>query len=119
MGNKVLIIGISSFAGASFTDYLLKNTNFKIINNVKKGLGGAINLGIQRSSGTKICIMMADLSDDINDLRKYNNLINEKNLDAVLGSRFFKNSIVKDYPLRKFLLNRIFNLIVSFIFWNK
>lgn len=96
-----------------------KNTNFKIINNVKKGLGGAINLGIQRSNGTKICIMMADLSDDINDLRKYNNLINEKNLDAVLGSRFFKNSIVKDYPLRKFLLNRIFNLIVSFIFWNK
>ena len=30
MGNKVFIIGISSFAGASFTDYLLKNTNFKI-----------------------------------------------------------------------------------------
>ena len=32
--------------------------------------------------------MMADLSDDIEDLKKYNSLMNEKNLDAILGSRF-------------------------------
>ena len=38
--------------------------NFKIYDNNKKGLGGAVNLGIDKSSGAKICIMMADLSDD-------------------------------------------------------
>ena len=93
--------------------------NFKIYNNNKKGLGGAINLGIDKSNGTKICIMMADLSDDINDLKRYNDLIEKKNLDAVLGSRFLKNSKVHGYPIKKLILNRIFNFFVSIIFWNK
>ncbi len=92
--------------------------NFKVFNNNKKGLGGAINLGIEKSKGTKICIMMADLSDDINDLKKYNKLLDEKNLDSVLGSRFLEGSQVKDYPLKKLILNRVFNFFVSFIFWN-
>ena len=92
--------------------------NFKIYDNNKKGLGGAVNLGIDKSSGAKICIMMADLSDDINDLKKYNNLLEEKNLDAVLGSRFLKNSKVLDYPIKKLILNRIFNFFVSLIFLN-
>jgi dolichol-phosphate mannosyltransferase len=94
--------------------------NFKVFNNNKKGLGGAINLGIEKSSGTKVSIMMADLSDDINDLKKYNSILDENsNIDAVLGSRFLKNSKVNDYPFQKFLLNRIFNFFVSFIFFNR
>ena len=63
--------------------------------------------------------MMADLSDDINDLKKYNSIMDEKKIDAVLGSRFQKESLVKDYPLKKLFLNRIFNFFVSIIFWNK
>tara|TARA_B100001057_G_C22388940_1_gene771417 strand:- start:212 stop:667 length:456 start_codon:yes stop_codon:yes gene_type:complete len=63
--------------------------------------------------------MMADLSDDINDLKIYNKLMDEKNLDAVLGSRFLKGSEVKDYPFQKLLLNRVFNFFVSLIFWNR
>ena len=34
-----------------------------VFDNKKKGLGGAINLGIENSDGDYICIMMADLSD--------------------------------------------------------
>ena len=34
--------------------------NFKILNNQKKGLGGAINLGIEKASGENVVIMMAD-----------------------------------------------------------
>ena len=86
---------------------------------IKKGLGGAINLGIDKSDGDKIAIMMADLSDDIKDLIKYNELIDKKNVDAILGSRFLKGSIVKDYPIRKLILNRIFNFFVGLLFWNK
>ena len=93
--------------------------NFRVLNNEKKGLGGAINLGIKKSKGKKICIMMADLSDDINDLIKYDSLMDKKNLDAVFGSRFIKDSIVKDYPFKKLLLNRIFNLFVSLVFFNR
>ena len=92
---------------------------FKILNNQKKGLGGAINLGVKKAIGENVAIMMADQSDDINDLIKYNNLINSENYDAILGSRFLKNSKVVDYPLQKLILNRIFNFFVGIIFWNK
>ena len=60
--------------------------------------------------------MMADLSDHIEDLIKYNDIIEETNVDAVLGSRFIKGSKIKDYPFQKLILNRVFNLFVSLIF---
>ena len=91
---------------------------FKVLNNTRKGLGGAINLGIKKSLGLTIAIMMADQSDDINDLINYNNLINKENYDAILGSRFLKKSKVTKYPFQKLILNRLFNYFVSLIFWN-
>ncbi len=96
-----------------------KYSNFKVFDNKKKGLGGAINLGILKATGKNIAIMMADQSDDINDLIKYNELMNSENYDAVLGSRFTNKSKVIDYPIQKLILNRIFNLFVSVIFWNR
>ena len=94
------------------------NQKFKILNNTKKGLGGAINFGINHSTGEFLVIMMADQSDDIEDLKKYYHLIKSENLDAVLGSRFMKSSRVSDYPLQKLILNRIYNFFVSIIFLN-
>ena len=91
---------------------------FKVLNNTRKGLGGAINLGIKKSLGLNIAIMMTDQSDDINDLINYNNLINKENYDAILGSRFLKKSKVTKYPFQKLILNRLFNYFVSLIFWN-
>ena len=63
--------------------------------------------------------MMADLSDDFNDLKKYFQIIDNKNLDAVFGSRFTKKSKVVDYPFKKLILNRIFNIFVQILFLNK
>ena len=63
--------------------------------------------------------MMADLSDDIDDLKKYFNLIKKEKLDAVFGSRFIKGSKLKDYPTKKLILNRIFNLFVQILFLNR
>jgi len=88
----------------------------KLFNNFKKGLGGAINMGIEKSTGEVICIMMADLSDDISDLKKYYNLIQTENIDAVFGSRFISGSKIIDYPFKKLILNRIFNYVTKFIF---
>ena len=95
-----------------------KNSNFKVFNNKKKGLGGAINLGVEVAKGDFISIMMADQSDEINDLKKYYDTIKSENLDAVLGSRFTKDSKVTGYPLQKLILNRIFNLFVKIMFLN-
>ena len=93
--------------------------NFVVFDNLKKGLGGAINQGILKANGKYIAIMMADQSDDINDLLKYYELMKTDKYDAVLGSRFLKDSKINDYPIQKLILNRIFNLFVSLIFWNK
>ncbi len=95
------------------------NLHIKFYDNEKKGIGGAINLGIQKSLGEYCCIMMADLSDELEDLRNYYKIITDKKLDAVFGSRFLKKSRCIDYPLKKYVLNRIFNLFVSILFLNK
>ncbi len=100
-------------------DLFQSNNKFKIFDNEKEGLGGAINLGIEKSRGEKVAIMMADLSDHMDDLIKYNNIMDKKKVDAVLGSRFIQGSEVKDYPFQKLILNRIFNFFVKLIFWNK
>ena len=95
-----------------------ENKRFKVLDNKKKGLGGAVNLGVKESNGSKVVIMMADQSDDLNDLIKYNDIIDKEGYDAVLGSRFLKQSKVLKYPFRKLVLNRLFNYFVSLIFWN-
>ncbi len=100
-------------------DLFQNNNKFKIYDNKNEGLGGAINLGIEKSSGDKVTIMMADLSDHIEDLVRYNDIMDKNKVDAVLGSRFIRGSKVKDYPLQKLILNRIFNFFVKIIFWNK
>ena len=116
----LLINDFSDDQTLSKAEKIFKSKNrFKVFDNKKKGLGGAINLGIENVRGDNTVIMMADMSDDIEDLKKYNDLINRENLDAVLGSRFIKDSEVISYPFQKLVLNRIFNLFVSLIFWNK
>ena len=87
-----------------------------IYNNKRKGLGGAITEGINKATGEAVCIMMADLSDNIDDFKKYCNIIQDKEVDAVFGSRFIGGSKIIDYPKKKLVLNRIFNLITKLLF---
>ena len=84
--------------------------------NTKKGLGGAITKGINKAEGEAVCIMMSDLSDDIDDLKKYYNIIKDEKVDAVFGSRFIKESKIVNYPKKKLILNRIFNLVTKLLF---
>jgi dolichol-phosphate mannosyltransferase len=91
----------------------------KIIRNKKIGLGSAINTGLDSVKNEFTCIMMCDDSDSLSDLKKYYEIISLKNCDAVFGSRFYKESVVKNYPIKKLVLNRIFNFLVSILFLNK
>ena len=91
----------------------------RILNNKKKGLGGAINLGISFCSKEHVAIFMADLSDNINDLIKYYKIMKNKKLDAVFGSRFIKKNSIKNYPKQKLIFNRIFNSFVRLVFLSK
>tara|TARA_Y100001970_G_C14124325_1_gene798079 strand:- start:314 stop:1021 length:708 start_codon:yes stop_codon:yes gene_type:complete len=97
-------------------DLISKYENLKFYQNKKEGLGPLIELGIEKSTGDYIVILMADLSDSIEDLKKYHKTISETNFDAVIGSRFIKGSEVIDYPVTKLILNRIFNNFVKLFF---
>ena len=94
-----------------------QNLNLKIIQNKKPGLGSAISMGIENSAKQFVAIFMADLSDNVIDLREYYNLIIKHNCDAILGSRFIKGSVVNNYPFSKYILNRIANNIIGLIFF--
>ena len=87
-----------------------------LYDNKKKGLGGAITEGINKAKGEAVCIMMCDLSDNIDDLKKYYNIIKDEQIDAVFGSRFIKGSKINYYPKKKLILNRIFNLATKLLF---
>ena len=89
-----------------------------LYDNKKRGLGGAITEGINKAKGEAVCIMMCDLSDNIDDLKKYYNIIKNEQVDAVFGSRFIKGSKIINYPKKKLILNRIFNLITKLLFFS-
>ena len=89
-----------------------------IYENKRKGLGGAVAEGINKADGEAVCIMMSDLSDNIDDLEKYYNIIKNENVDAVFGSRFVKGSKIIDYPKKKLMLNRVFNIITKLLFFS-
>lgn len=77
------------------------------------GFGYAVRYGLERFQGDCVAVMMADLSDDPEDLVKYYNKMVEGDYDCVFGSRFIKGGAVYDYPRVKKIINRLANFIVS------
>ena len=61
---------------------------------------------------------MSDESDYVSDLVNYYMLISKNNYDAIFGSRFLSESKIENYPIIKFILNRIFNKFVQLIFFS-
>lgn len=117
---KFEIIIINDFSSDSTLKKLRflrkKFSNVIYKNNLKKGLGGAIQLGILTSKHKYICITMADKADFVTDLTKYYNLISSEKYHAIFGSRFIRGSRLINYPMLKLIYNRIFNYLISLLF---
>ncbi len=77
------------------------------------GFGNAIKFGLECYSGECVAIMMADLSDDPEDLVKFYRRICLGDVDCVFGFRFIKGGKLVDYPFIKLLINRIANIIIQ------
>lgn len=79
------------------------------------GFGYAVRFGLEKFDGDCVAIMMADLSDDPDDLvRFYREMVHTK-VDCIFGSRFMKESKLVDYPIHKLVLNRIANNIIRIV----
>ena len=62
-----------------------------------------------------VVIMMADESDDCRDVVRYWQELN-KGVDCVFGSRFIHGGGVIDYPTIKYVLNRLTNFFIRWLF---
>ncbi len=93
-----------------------KSRKIKCLDNKRPGLGSVVSIGIKKAKYDYVCIYMADRSDDYRDLIKYYKNIKSSKVDAIFGSRFLKNSNVKDYPFKKLILNRLANYFIKILF---
>ncbi len=79
------------------------------------GFGFAVRAGLESYSGDAVAIVMADSSDDPQDVVNFFWKLQE-GCDCVFGSRFIKGGRTYDYPLFKLALNRIVNLLIRILF---
>jgi len=80
------------------------------------GFGWAVRCGMDRAEGEWVAVMMADASDDPEDLVRFFRKANESGKDAVFGNRFLPGGRVVDYPWFKLLLNRLTNWLICLLF---
>ncbi len=85
-------------------------------NSGPNGFGYAVRYGLERYTGDYVAVMMADLSDDPNDLVKFYRKALEGNYDCVFGTRWSNGGKVIDYPALKRRINRLANFIVKLVF---
>ncbi|HET7417573.1 MAG TPA: glycosyltransferase family 2 protein [Solirubrobacterales bacterium] len=82
---------------------------------LERGFGNAIRAGLDVYSGDAVAIVMADASDNPNDLVRYHQLL-EEGWDCAFGSRFMPGANVYDYPRVKYVVNRLANQFIRILF---
>ena len=80
-----------------------------------RGFGFAVRAGLDEFNGEAVAILMADASDDPEDLIRYHRLL-EEGWDCAFGSRFIRGAHVHDYPRLKLVLNRLANWLILVLF---
>lgn len=81
----------------------------------ERGFGNAIRAGLDVFEGDAVAIVMADASDDPEDLVRYHRLL-EEGYDCAFGSRFVPGAKVYDYPRLKYVVNRLANQFIRILF---
>jgi dolichol-phosphate mannosyltransferase len=81
----------------------------------RNGFGFAVRAGLEVFEGDAVAVMMADGSDDPEDLVAYYRLL-VAGYDCAFGSRFITGSKVSGYPPLKLVINRIVNFGIRMLF---
>jgi len=98
------------------TDLQSRVPNLKPLQNPGAGgFGRAVSYGLEQARGDAVVIMMADESDDVRDVVRYWEELNQ-GYDCVFGSRFCKGGGVMDYPFVKLACNRLANFFLKALF---
>ncbi len=115
---EILVVNDNS---SDRTEELLKNIQLKnnkvcyINNYYPNGFGFAVRCGLENFQGDVVAIVMADSSDEPQNIIDYYYKLQE-GYDCVFGSRFVKGGKVIDYPRHKLIVNRLANLFIQILF---
>ncbi len=115
---EVLVIDDSSTDGTAAAVGKLGEANGRIRcfrSRYGQGFGLAVRAGLERFEGDAVAIVMADGSDDPEDLVRYHRVL-EDGYDCAFGSRFIHAAEVTNYPRFKLVLNRIVNWGIRALF---
>jgi len=108
--------GSSDQTGAEVESRRRIDPNVVLVRNPgANGFGRAVRLGLETFTGDAVVVMMADGSDDPEDLVTYYRILRDE-AECAFGSRFLAGSEVVDYPRVKLLVNRAANLFVRLLF---
>lgn len=80
------------------------------------GFGNAIRCGIEKVAGDIVVIVMADGSDDPEDVVKFYRKITEGGVDCCFGTRWSAGGKAIGYPFHKLLINRFANFLIMLVF---
>jgi len=84
-------------------------------NPAPQGFGRAVRRGLEAFTGDAVVIMMADASDDPDDLVAYYRVLRD-DAECAFGSRFMRGGSVVDYPRLKLFINRLANTFIRLLF---
>ena len=79
------------------------------------GFGYAVRCGLAAFQAEAVAIVMADGSDDPDDLVKYYYILRDR-AECAFGSRFLPGSRVEHYPRVKLVINRLANIFIRLLF---
>jgi dolichol-phosphate mannosyltransferase len=79
------------------------------------GYGMAVRRGLEAFTGDAVVVVMADGSDDPDDVLLYAERLRQ-GAECVFGTRFARGSRLIDYPAHKLVLNRLANWIIRGLF---
>jgi dolichol-phosphate mannosyltransferase len=86
-----------------------------VINTGLHGFGRAVVRGLDEAAGDAVVIVMADDSDDPDDVVRYWYVLRDR-ADCAFGSRFIAGGAARDYPWPKLVLNRMANTFIRWLF---
>ena len=116
---EIVVVNDNSDDGTGeLLDNLSKNypSIRKVDNTPPNGFGFAVRRGLDSTRGEYVVIVMADASDDPDDIVRFFRLAEQEGVDAVFGNRFTKGGSYIDYPFVKLCFNRFTNWMISALF---